>query len=242
MKITPIEIRQKTFEKVFRGYNIEDVNAFMESLSQVWDLTLAENRELRIRLENAEKEVQKLREVEDSLFKTLKTAEDTSASMLDQATKKANLQVREAEIEAEALIKEAKWRAKTLLEEAEDEAKKTYNNLQKELKSLEREHTTLENDREQVLSHLREIATEVLEKVNKFSSRAKANFQASAPPHRAESQRQTEEHAVSRNAKIVEAKEEHRQPEKVRAQEAEQEPARNKQEDDSSSSFFDQLG
>ncbi len=241
MKITPLEIRQKTFEKVFRGYNIEDVNAFMESLSQVWDATLAENRELRIRLENAEKEVQKLREVEDSLFKTLKTAEDTSASMLDQATKKANLQVREAEIEAEALIKEAKWRAKTLIEEAEDEAKKTYNNLQKELKTLEREQATLDNEREVVLAHLRDIATEVLEKVQKFSARsAKAAIQASTAPFRTESHKSAEDQ-TSRGLSREEVREERRQPEPARSQEAGQAPSHNK-EDDSSSSFFDQLG
>ena len=34
MKITPLEIRQKAFEKNFRGYNQDEVNAFLQTLSQ----------------------------------------------------------------------------------------------------------------------------------------------------------------------------------------------------------------
>ena len=51
MKITPIEIRQKTFEKVFRGYDKEEVQAFLQSLSQEWERLNAELRE-HIALQN----------------------------------------------------------------------------------------------------------------------------------------------------------------------------------------------
>ena len=37
MKVTPIEIRQKDFNKVFRGYDKEEVDAFLKSLSQEWE-------------------------------------------------------------------------------------------------------------------------------------------------------------------------------------------------------------
>ena len=73
MKITPLEIRQKEFEKKMRGYDKDEVNAFLQSLSQEWERTLDETKEMRIRLETTEREVNKLREVESSLFKTLKT-------------------------------------------------------------------------------------------------------------------------------------------------------------------------
>ncbi|HEY0743715.1 MAG TPA: DivIVA domain-containing protein, partial [Chryseosolibacter sp.] len=74
MKITPLEIRQKTFEKNFRGYEKDEVHAFLLTLSQEWERLMDENKELRIKLETTEREVSKLREVESSLFKTLKTA------------------------------------------------------------------------------------------------------------------------------------------------------------------------
>jgi cell division initiation protein len=34
MRVTPLEIRQKTFEKNFRGYQTDEVNAFLLTLSQ----------------------------------------------------------------------------------------------------------------------------------------------------------------------------------------------------------------
>jgi len=36
MNITPIEIRKKEFEKAFRGYEKEEVDAFLQALSQEW--------------------------------------------------------------------------------------------------------------------------------------------------------------------------------------------------------------
>src|SRR5436190_8420463 len=119
MKITPIEIRQKSFERTLRGYDKDEVNAFLQSLSQEWERTVDECKELRIKLEATEKEVGKLREVETSLFKTLKTAEDTGALTIDQAKKAAELHVREAQIGAEALLNEARDKARNTIEEVD---------------------------------------------------------------------------------------------------------------------------
>ena len=91
MKITPLEIRQKTFERTLRGYDKDEVNAFLLSLSQEWERMNDETKEARLKLEASEREVSKLREVETSLFKTLKTAEDTGANVVDQAKKSAVL-------------------------------------------------------------------------------------------------------------------------------------------------------
>ena len=76
MKITPLEIRQKTFEKAFRGVDKDEVQAFLLTLSQQWEKMIDENKDLKMKLEVATREVQKMREVESSLYKTLKTAED----------------------------------------------------------------------------------------------------------------------------------------------------------------------
>ena len=95
MKITPIEIRQKTFERTFRGYDKDEVQGFLQILSAEWERIIDEKKELSIKLESAEREITKLREVENSLYKTLKTAEDTGASMIEQANKAAELQLKE---------------------------------------------------------------------------------------------------------------------------------------------------
>ena len=103
-KITPLEIRQKTFEQKFRGYDKEEVDAFLQALGYEWERMYSEFRETKNKLEVAEKDVQKLREVESSLYKALKTAEDTSANMVDQANKTATLHLKEAQMDAEMLV------------------------------------------------------------------------------------------------------------------------------------------
>jgi cell division initiation protein len=85
MRITPLEIRQKAFERVLRGYDKDEVNAYLQSLSQEWERMQDDIKEIRIKYEATEREVSKLREVESSLYKTLKTAEDTGANVIDQA-------------------------------------------------------------------------------------------------------------------------------------------------------------
>ncbi len=164
MKITPLEIRQKTFEKVFRGIDRDEVNAFLTTLSQEWEKLLDENKELRIKLEGAEREVEKLREVESSLFKTLKTAEDTGANMIDQAEKTAQLHMRETQLNADAILSDAKKIAKDTIEEAESHSRSVVEDMEENIKNLMQIFRTLENYRDDVISDIKNVAQEAMDK------------------------------------------------------------------------------
>lgn len=170
MKITPLEIRQKSFEKNFRGYDKDEVNAFLLTLSQEWERILEEQKELRMKLDATEKEVEKLREVENSLFKTLKTAEDTGANLIDQANKAADLQIQEAKMKASGIINEAKIKAKSVTENAENRARAIISAMEDEVKSLKQKHKTAENDLEDLLYELRNVANEALQKVERIDA------------------------------------------------------------------------
>ena len=50
MKISAIDIRKHTFEKIFRGYNPDEVDAFLNSLSQEWERFSSENSMLKMQL------------------------------------------------------------------------------------------------------------------------------------------------------------------------------------------------
>ena len=65
MRVTPLEIRQKTFEKHFRGYDKDEVNGFLLTLSQEWERIVDENKELRIKLEATDREVTKPQGIPD---------------------------------------------------------------------------------------------------------------------------------------------------------------------------------
>lgn len=171
MKITPLEIRQKTFEKAFRGLDKDEVAAFLLTLSQEWEKMLDENKELRLKLEAAGKEVQKMREVESSLYRTLKTAEDTGNNMMEQATRSAELKLREAQLQADQLLNDSRLKARSVIEDAYKQSEKAIDEMQHEVKQLEQEHQRMENYLESLVRDLKNLATDALDKVEKSNGR-----------------------------------------------------------------------
>lgn len=173
MKITPLEIRQQEFEKKLRGYDKDEVNAFLLSLSNEWERVLDQNKELTIKLQQAEKEVEKLRQVESSLYKTLKTAEDTGANMIDQANKAAELHMKETQMNAEGLLSEAKSKARAMIERAEVEARQIIEELQDAVASIQQNHRDIESHRQIAISELKNLSVTLIEKVERSSGENK---------------------------------------------------------------------
>ena len=177
MKITPLEIRQKSFEKHFRGYDKDEVNGFLMSLSQEWERVQDESKELRIRLDAAEKEVAKLREVESSLYKTLKTAEDTGAHVIEQARQAADLHLKETQLRAEGMLNESKLKAKDTIEEAELRARQVLSEMEERLKGMVESYKKLESTRDDLLMELKRISHDNIERVERIRN-AQREFDA----------------------------------------------------------------
>lgn len=174
MRITPLEIRQKSFEKNFRGYDKDEVHAFLLTLSQEWERTVDDTKEFRTKLENAEREVAKLREVESSLYKTLKTAEDTGANVIEQARQAADLHLRESQMRAEAMLNEAKGKAKDTIEEADAKAKEILADMEDRLKEMVENYKRLETSRDDLMADMKRIASDTLERVERAKAQAKS--------------------------------------------------------------------
>jgi cell division initiation protein len=173
MRITPLDIRQKTFEKNFRGYEKDEVNAFLLTLSQEWERVLDENKECRIKLEATEREVSKLREVESSLYKTLKTAEDTGANVIDQARRTAELHLKESQLKAEAMINEAKLKARDTIEESDTRAREILEEMEDRLKILVESYKKMQTLRDDLLADLKHLGSDVLDRVERSRAMAR---------------------------------------------------------------------
>lgn len=170
MKVTPLEIRQKSFEKVFRGYDKDEVDAFLLSLSQQWEKSQDDYKEIKYKLQATEREIEKLREVENTLFKTLKTAEDTGASVIEQANKTAELHLKETQMKVDAMMSESKSKSRALIENAEHKSRQVIEEMEDEVKSLEQTYKTLINYRDNLLADLRGLANDTLEKVERINT------------------------------------------------------------------------
>lgn len=171
MKISPIDIRQHTFEKGFRGYNIDEVNAFLNSLSQEWERVMNEQKMLKMQLEIAEKELNKLKDIEMTLFRTLKTAEESSLQITDKANRAAEKYLEESRQKSDELLSETRRKAAMLMQDAENQARYIKESMSEGLKNQERDFRAIEKYRDNLIIQLRSLANTTNETVDRFEAK-----------------------------------------------------------------------
>lgn len=171
MRITPLEIRQHTFDKSFRGYDTESVDAFLLSLSQEWERVSEDFRQTKINLEVAEREILRMKEIENSLFKTLKAAEDAQQEINGKAQAEADLITDKARKDAEEIVNDARKKADMTVSEAENKAKFLVDDAVNDLKNYERDFKAMERYKDYLVVELKSFANDALDKVTKFEER-----------------------------------------------------------------------
>lgn len=171
MRITPLEIRQHTFDKSFRGYDTESVDAFLLSLSQEWERIAEDLRQSKQQLEVSEREIIRMKEIENSLFKTLKAAEDAQQEINAKAQLEADKITDKANAEVSDIIGEAQKQANMIISEAENKAKFLVSDAVNDLKNYERDFKAMERYKDFLVVELKRFANDTLDKVTKFEDR-----------------------------------------------------------------------
>ena len=105
MRITPMDIRQQQFTvKMFRGFDTQEVDTFLEDLAADYEALLKENSLLKEQLQVLEERTRGLEEREKVLQETLVTTQRLVEEMKDQARREAAVIIREGEVQAERII------------------------------------------------------------------------------------------------------------------------------------------
>ncbi len=105
MRITPMDIRQQQFTvKMFRGFDTQEVDTFLEDLAADYEALLKENSLLKEQLQALEERTRGLEEREKVLQETLVTTQRLVEEMKDQARREAAVIIREGEVQAERII------------------------------------------------------------------------------------------------------------------------------------------
>jgi cell division initiation protein len=107
MRITPLDIQQKQFPMRFRGFDVEEVYAFLEIVREELEDLLRENASLKESVYRLETQIKEYRDMETTLRETLMTAQQMVEDYKTNARKEAELIVKEAELKADAMMKEA---------------------------------------------------------------------------------------------------------------------------------------
>jgi cell division initiation protein len=109
VRITPMDIRQQQFTvKMFRGFDVQEVDSFLEDLAEDYETLVRENQLLKEQLQALEERTRGLEERERILQETLISTQRLTEEMKESARREAALLVREAELQGEKLVKAAR--------------------------------------------------------------------------------------------------------------------------------------
>lgn len=110
MQLTPLEITQREFRKLFRGYDPEEVRHFIESVADEMANLLKDNAAQGERIAELEEQIRAHETQEESLRNTLVMAQRMTEEIKANAKREADLIIREAEAKAERLTAGAQGR------------------------------------------------------------------------------------------------------------------------------------
>ena len=109
MRLSPVDIRQQQFTtKMFRGFDPQEVDAFLDDVAEDYEGVLQENTALREQLGSHEERARGLGETEKMLKDTLVTTQRVAEEMKEGAKRDAQLVLREATLNADKLMEEAR--------------------------------------------------------------------------------------------------------------------------------------
>ncbi len=144
MRITPLDIQQKQFPMKFRGFDVEEVYAFLEVIREEMEELLRENANLKENVQRTEVQIREFKDMETTLRETLMTAQQMVEEYKINARKEAELLIKEAEFRAENMIKESHEKVIKIHEDITD-MKGIRRHFKEELKRLIENHLTMLN-------------------------------------------------------------------------------------------------
>ncbi|AOT68433.1 DivIVA domain-containing protein [Geosporobacter ferrireducens] len=105
--ITPLEIQNKEFKKVMRGYKESEVDEFLDRIIVDYEKLYKENIELKDKITLLNEQIERYANLEKTLNNTLIVAQSTAEEVATNAHRKAELIIKEAEDRASKIIEQA---------------------------------------------------------------------------------------------------------------------------------------
>lgn len=142
MKLTPQEILTQKFNIKSKGYDKDEVSAFLGQLAEITEAEILEKDRLRKEIEKLRKSLSKFEKREDVLRDTLIAAQKFSEEIKSNARKESELVIKEAEMKGDEIIRSAISRQRDLKEE---------------IRNLKFKRQEIENDLINMLNSLKEL-------------------------------------------------------------------------------------
>ena len=134
--ITPLDIENKKFAKqLMNGYNVDEVDDFLDELTLDYGKLYKENAELKAQREELDSNVGKYKNIENTIQNTLIMAQKTADEVQEVAKKQAEQIVKDAEFQAKNSVEELNTQILLKQKELED-LKKQFDVYKAKMESL----------------------------------------------------------------------------------------------------------
>lgn len=154
--LTPVDIENKVFKKSkFGGYDISDVEDFLESVIVDYESLYKENSELKDKINAMQESISYYKSLEEGISQTVENAQSAADEIKEKANKDAEVEIKEMQIEAKeelSRIKDEIRQKEYELEEKQKQMKiykiKVGSMLEAQLKILNDDEDESKNDSE----------------------------------------------------------------------------------------------
>jgi cell division initiation protein len=142
MNLTPLDIQQQQFQVRFRGFDIREVDRFLEKMAEAYSALLADNKDLREETRRLKLETQGYKEREETFKRAMLNSQQVLEQMKENARKSAEVIIADAEVKAEKILNRAHNRLSQLHEDIA-ELKRQRVQIEVQIRSVIEAHTKL---------------------------------------------------------------------------------------------------
>lgn len=107
MKITSMDITNKDFKRSMRGYNCDEVDEFLDKISEDYEALYKENSSLREKISTLDERVSHFNKMESTIQNTLVLAQNAAEQAKNSAEKESDLIIRNANETAQKILDKA---------------------------------------------------------------------------------------------------------------------------------------
>ncbi|GAK04630.1 cell division initiation protein DivIVA [Geomicrobium sp. JCM 19037] len=120
MALTPMDIHNKQFTKGFRGYDMDEVNEFLDQVIKDYETVIREKEELFTKVNELESRLDHFSNIEETLNKSILVAQESAEEVKRSAKKESQLIIKESEKNADRIINDALSKSRKIALELEE--------------------------------------------------------------------------------------------------------------------------
>ena len=140
--LTPLDIQQQKFRTKLRGFDVQEVDLFLDQMADAFEALLKENEQLKEEIQRLQAEIQGYKNREDAFKRALLNSQKVIEQMKENAQKSSELIIAEAEVKAEKILNKAHNRLAQLHEDIA-ELKRQRMQIEVQIGSVIESHTKL---------------------------------------------------------------------------------------------------